>query len=94
MVECHTQGIEWPSIYNWSVDEFIDAYHSLQRLETRSFLKQFSCLQMAFGGDKKGVKEFVKTHSAWLPAHERSGGVKKVDDFIGLMRKSRMAKKN
>ena len=47
---------------------------------------------MAFGGDKKGVKEFIKSHSSWLPAQERGGGSGKVDDFIALMRKSRMAK--
>jgi len=93
MVFCRTQGFDWNDIYEWTVDEFIDMYHSLMRIDSRDFLKQFSCLQMAFGGDKKGVKEFVKNHSIWLPAQERQGGVKKVDDFMALLDRGLKIKK-
>ena len=86
MIECHIKGFGWEDVYYWTVDEFIDAYHSVKRIDARVFLKDFSCLQMAFGGDKKQVKEFINTHSIWLPAQERAGGVKKVDDFLELMK--------
>ena len=93
MVSCHTSGIAWDTIYNWNVDEFIDIYHSLQRNEARTYLKQFSCLQMAFGGDKKSLKEFINNASVWLPKEERQGGRKYTDDFLGMLGKSKMALK-
>jgi hypothetical protein len=93
MVFCHTSGFDWDTVYSWNVDQFIDIYHALQRNDSRAFLKQFSCLQMAFGGDKKGVKEFISAHSEWLPNEERQGGVKRTDDFISLVNKGLKLKK-
>ena len=87
MVFCSTKGIPWDSVYNWNVDEFADVYHAIQRNEVRDHLVRFGALQQAFGGTKKTVKKFVDSLSVWLPAMERGGGVKQVDDFVSAAKK-------
>ena len=86
MVFCHTSGIAWDDVYNWNVDEFIDVYHALQRNHTRQFLQSFGGMQQAFGGDRKSIKAFIKSISAWLPPEER-GGRKGLNDFVDVVRK-------
>jgi len=89
MIFCRTSGFDWEEIYNWDVDEFTDVYHAVQRNRARDTLSLFSTVGQAFGGDKKSVKEYVKSVSVWLPAHERGGGAKSADDFITLMREGK-----
>ena len=93
MVYCRTSGIPWDEIYNWTVDEFADTYHALQRNEARRCLRDFATLGQAFGGDKKSVKAFIDQTSVWLPACERGGGVKGTDDFVALIKKGVNLKK-
>ena len=93
MVFCRTSGFKWEEVYNWNVDEFTDVYHALQRNDARAYLRDFSALSQAFGGDKKSVKKFVENASMWLPSNERNGGHKKVDDFVDLIRKGVNLKK-
>jgi len=93
MLECQFAGFEWETIYNWNVDEFEEVYHGLKRKEARDTLNQFSCLQQAFGGDKKTIKSFIASVSAWLPTEERQGGAKNADDFIAVIKKGIKLKK-
>ena len=92
MVFCQVSGFEWESIYNWTVDEFSDVFHSLQRNKAREILNGFSTMQQAFGGDKKSIKAFIKSVSVWLPAQER-GDVKGTQDFIDLVKRGFKIKK-
>ena len=92
MVFCRSAGIPWKEVYNWNVDEFADVYHALQRNETRHFLRNFSGMQQAFGGDKKSIKTFLDSVMSWLPAEER-GAKKGVNDFVDLVRQGLKIKK-
>jgi len=94
MLECVAYGMDWEAVYNWNVDEFSEVYHAVQRNNARSYLRNFSSLGQAFGGDKKSVKQFVDTASAWLPAQERNGGVKTANDFVEVVRKGLKLKKD
>ena len=93
MLECVSAGFEWNVVYNWNVEEFGDVYRAVKRTEARDTLHQFGCLQLAFGGDKKTIKNFVTSVSAWLPSEEREGGAKGADDFVALVRKGLKLKK-
>lgn len=92
MVYCCTKGFDWHTVYDWSVDEFTDVYHSLQRTEARSFLHNFSALLTAQNGDTKAIKAFIKNNSLWLPQQEKQGTGNKVDDFIAAMKTGKSAK--
>ena len=93
MISCRTAGFEWEEVYNWNVDEFTDVYHAMQRNDARAYLRDFSALSQAYGGDKKSITKFVENASIWLPAHERNGGAKGRDDFVSLIKKGVNLKK-
>lgn len=87
MVFCLTSGFKWSEVYEWNVDEFTEIYHALQRNDARSYLRNFSAVSQAFGGDQKSVQKFVEEASVWLPASERGGGAKGTEDFVDLVKK-------
>lgn len=70
------------------MDEFIELYHSIKKIEARRNLTQLALISHAFGGSKKENKGFIKSLSAWLPKWEKQNGGTR-DDFVSAFTKGR-----
>jgi hypothetical protein len=78
----------WPeaSVYELTVEEFGDLYQSVQRIQARNRRETLILMQNAFNGNKKTLKDFMKTIDQWLPSFEKGKAKGNADGLTSMLR--------